>query len=107
LLAFNARFQDESITDALAFLPVPLLLWAAVRFGPRGITSALALITILAVPAVANALGPFANQSGPAPSTLGKVFILQMFLLVIGVPLLFLAALIEERGRTEEALQTS
>jgi PAS domain S-box-containing protein len=107
LLAFNSRFQDDGTAHALIYLPVPLLLWAAVRFGPRGIASALALITILAIPAVANALGPFASESVPAPSTLGNVFILQMFLLVIGVPLFFLAALVEERKRTEAALQSS
>jgi PAS domain S-box-containing protein len=107
LLAYNSRFQDDGTAHALLYLPVPLLLWAAVRFGPRGIASALALITILAIPAVANALGPFASQSVPAPSTLGNVFILQMFLLVIGVPLFFLAALVEDRKQTEAALQSS
>jgi PAS domain S-box-containing protein len=107
LLAFNSRFQDDGTAHAILYLPVPLLLWAAVRFGPRGIASALALITILAIPAVANALGPFASESVPAPSTLGNVFILQIFLLVIGVPLFFLAALVEERKRAEVALQSS
>jgi PAS domain S-box-containing protein len=107
LLAFNSRFQNDGTAYTLLYLPVPLLLWASVRFGPRGIASALALITILAIPAVANALGPFASQSVPAPSTLGNVFVLQMFLLVIGVPLFFLAALVEERKQTEAALQSS
>jgi PAS domain S-box-containing protein len=107
LAAFIIRFLDPATTQALAYLPVPLLLWAAVRFGPRGITSALSLFAILAVPAVASKLGPFASHSAPAPSTLGDIFLLQIFLLVIGVPLLFLAALIEERKQTAVALQTS
>jgi PAS domain S-box-containing protein len=107
LLAFNSRFQGSPTTHALTYLPVSLLLWAAVRFGPRGIASALSLITILAVPAVANATGPFASQSLSTPSTLGNVFNLQPFLLVIGVPLLFLAALVEERTRAETAQQAS
>ncbi len=107
LLAFNSHFQGSFTTHALTYLPVPLLLWAAVRFGPRGIASALSLITILAVPAVANAVGPFATESLFAPPTLGNVFNLQLFLLVIGVPLLFLAALVEERTQAETALQAS
>jgi PAS domain S-box-containing protein len=107
LLAFIIRFQDPGTTQALAYLPVPLLLWAAVRFGPRGIASALSLTAILAVPAVASDLGPFASQSEPPLSTLGNVFVLQLFLLVIGVPLLFLAALIEERKQTAAALEAS
>ncbi|PWT73407.1 MAG: hypothetical protein C5B60_08200 [Chloroflexi bacterium] len=107
LMAFVIRLQSPATTQALTYLPVPLLLWAAVRFGPRGITSALSLTAILAVPAVASQMGPFASQSTPAPSTLGNVFILQTFLLVIGVPLLFLAALIEERKQTAAALEAS
>ena len=106
-LAFIVRVQGPGMTQALAYLPVPLLLWAAVRFGPRGIASALSLTAILAVPAVASEMGPFASQSVPALSTLGNVFILQLFLLVIGVPLLFLAALVEERQETAAALESS
>ena len=107
LTAFNVRFQGPGMTQALAYLPMPLLLWAAVRFGPRGISTALSLTAILAVPAVASRLGPFAAQSAPPLSTLGSVFILQLFLLVIGVPLVFLAALVEERKQTAAALETS
>jgi PAS domain S-box-containing protein len=106
-LAFIVRIPDPASTQALAYLPVPLLIWAAVRFGPRGITTALSLTAILAVPAVASKMGPFGSQSAPPVSTLGNVFTLQMFLLVIGVPLLFLAALIEERKHTAAALETS
>jgi PAS domain S-box-containing protein len=107
LMAFVVHFQDPGTTQALAYLPVPLLLWAAVRFGARGITSALSLTAIPAVPAVASQMGPFASQSTPALSTLGNVFMLQIFLLVIGVPLLFLAAQIEERRQTAAALEAS
>jgi PAS domain S-box-containing protein len=105
--AFIVRFQGPGTTRALAYLPVPLLLWAAVRFGPRGITSALSLTAILAVPAVASELGPFASRAVPDLSTLGNVFMLQVFLLVIGVPLLFLAALVDERKLTALALESS
>src|SRR5262249_34677151 len=52
-LVFGQRVQDPDSADALLYLPVPLLVWAAVRFGPRGLTSALSLITVLAIAALA------------------------------------------------------
>lgn len=105
--AFDTRFFTGGIGDAAIYLPVPLLLWAAVRFGPRGLVSALSLIVALTIPSVANAFGPFASVSIPAPSVLDQVFQLQLFLLVIGVPLFFLAALIQERQQADVFLQAS
>jgi PAS domain S-box-containing protein len=107
LVVFNTRVLYQDTADVLIYLPVPLLLWAAIRFGPRGIASALSLLAILAVPAVANALGPFASHSSPSDAILTNVFTLQVFLLVIGVPLLFLATLYRERERAETVLETS
>jgi PAS domain S-box-containing protein len=107
IIVFDTRIQGPTTSPALIYLPVPLLLWAAVRFGPRGSASALSLITVLAIPGVANAMGPFASQSPPAQSTLGNVFTLQLFLLVIGVPLFFLAVLVQERKQIEGALADS
>src|SRR5262249_51784328 len=77
---------------AVIFLPVPLLLWAAVRFGPQGIATSLSLVAVFVVIGVASGNGPFAGQSTPA-----NVLTVQLFLAVIGIPLLFLAALVQER----------
>lgn len=107
MVAFDTRFFAGGIAGAAIYLPVPLLLWAAVRFGPRGLVSGLSLIVVLAIPSVANALGPFASDSTPTPSVLDEVFQLQLFLLVIGVPLFLLAALTQERQQTELSLQAS
>ncbi|HEU5437766.1 MAG TPA: PAS domain S-box protein [Ktedonobacterales bacterium] len=98
---------EPGYARALIYLPVPLLLWAAVRFGPRGITSALSLILVLAIPAVADAMGPFASRSIPAVATQANIFTLQLFLLVIGVSLLFLAAVVQDHARAEAALRAS
>ena len=47
--------------------PVPWLVWAAVRFGPRGLMSALSLTTVLAIAGVVDGLGPFvARRTSPA-----------------------------------------
>jgi PAS domain S-box-containing protein len=107
VVAFDTRIFAGDIAGAAIYLPVPLLLWAAVRFGPRGVVSALSLVVVLGIPAVASALGPFASVSVPAPSLLDHIFQLQVYLLVIGMPLFFLAALIQERKQTEASLQAS
>jgi signal transduction histidine kinase/integral membrane sensor domain MASE1 len=82
----------------LAFL-LPLLLWAAVRFGPGGANLGLLLTVLVAIWAVTHGYGPFgdlpARESIPA---------LQVLLSVMAIPLMCLAALIEERQRAEQAL---
>lgn len=83
----------------LAFL-LPFLLWAAVRFGPRGASLSLLTTSLVAIWAGTHGRGLFtaltAAESVPA---------LQIFLSVVAIPLLCLAALIEERRRAEEALE--
>jgi PAS domain S-box-containing protein len=87
---------------ALILVPVPLLLWAAVRFGPRGLASALALLTVAGIIGVVYGRGPFDGLS----ISVG-VLTVQLFLAAIGVPLLFLAALVQERNQADAALQAS
>ena len=76
-------------------LLLPFLLWATVRFGPGGASLSL-LGTILV------AIGTLMHGQ-PAP-TRDEVIGLQILLSVLGIPLLCLAALIEERRRAQEAL---
>ena len=71
--------SKPSHVPALMYTPLPLLLWAAVRFGPLGLASALLLTTTLAIPGVVNGLGPFVDTS-----TTAGIFQLQLFLLGIG-----------------------
>jgi PAS domain S-box-containing protein len=99
---FGTHVEDPDVAPALLYLPVPLLLWAALRFGPHGIAAALTLITVFAIAGVASGLGPFLTQS-----TQANVLTLQLFLFVIGVPLFFLAALVRERQQAEEGLERS
>jgi signal transduction histidine kinase/integral membrane sensor domain MASE1 len=101
-LVFGAKVDDPDRARALLYLPVPLLLWAAVRFGPRGLMTALSLVTVLAVASAAQNLGPFIGSSPSA-----NLFTLQLFLLGIGVPLFCLAALVRERQQAQERLQQS
>jgi signal transduction histidine kinase len=101
-LVFGTRSQGPDTAPALLYLPAPLLVWAAVRFGPRGLMWALSLTTVLAIAGVVNGHGPFVEQPRPA-----SIFNLQLFLLGIGVPLFCLAALVQERQRAQARLEQS
>jgi signal transduction histidine kinase len=82
----------------LGFL-LPILLWAAVRFGPAGVSLVLVEIAVFANWGSLNSRGPFQGLAPPE-----RVLALQLGLSVIAVPILCLAALIEERWRTEGEL---
>src|SRR4051812_24327490 len=79
-LVFASGIHDLDPSDAWLYLPVPLLVWAAVRFGPRGLMSGLALLTVLGIAGMANGRGPAVGGS-----TVGNVLALQIFLLGIGI----------------------
>jgi PAS domain S-box-containing protein len=86
--------------SALLYLPLPFLLWTAVRFGSRGATAAICTVGFLAIWSAGHGYGPFSTRS-PEENALS----IQMFLIVMSVPLLFLASVIEERGKTEATLR--
>lgn len=92
--------QAGSNTPALLYAPVPFLLWAAVRFGPKGINISLALVAFLAIWNAIHARGPFIAFS-PEENALS----IQLFLTLISMPLMFLAAVIQELGRAQEKAQ--
>jgi len=80
--------------SALLYLPLPLLIWAAVRFGSRGASAAICVLTFLAIWSAGHGYGPFSTRSAEE-----NALSIQMFLIVMSVPLLLLAAVIEERGK--------
>ena len=97
---FGVEAPNADYAPALLYLPVPLLVWAAVRFGPRGLLTALTALTIVAVATSANGLGPFEGRSTGA-----NVFTLQLYLLGVGIPLLLLAVLTREDAALQSPLQ--
>ncbi|HEY7698028.1 MAG TPA: ATP-binding protein, partial [Vicinamibacteria bacterium] len=84
---------------SLSFL-LPLLLWSAVRFGVAGASLSLLSTVVLASWAATQGFHPLGNL----PASTG-VFAMQVFLLVIGIPLTCIAALVEEKRRVERALR--
>jgi PAS domain S-box-containing protein len=97
-LLFNWLSPDRDV--ALLYAPLPLLLWAAIRFGTRGATAAIATIGFLAIWGTTHGHGPFVEY----PARESALYV-QIFLSFIALPLLFLAALTEERNETEQTLR--
>jgi len=85
--------------EALTFLCVPPLIWAAFRFGQKGTATAIALLTVLATWGTVRGVGPFAH--GPPNESL---LLLQAFLGTMAVMSLLIAAVVAERKRDEAAL---
>jgi two-component system, LuxR family, sensor kinase FixL len=102
LVVFVRQEPGVETRGVLLYLPLPFLLWAAVRFGVAGASASLLAFTLISVWGTAHGAGPFASHS-PLENALS----LQIFLLVICIPQLCLAAALEERGQAEEALRSS
>ena len=86
----------------MSFLALPALTWAALRFGPRGGTLAIAIGAALTVWATTHYIGPFAFRSVSR-----SVFDTQVYLVVSAVATLCVAALARERERLAEGLRAS
>jgi two-component system sensor histidine kinase UhpB len=92
------QVAEPNKTPALLYLPLPFLLWAAIRFGPRGSSVVLLFVSIFEIWLAIHGQGPFAGQSAQ-----WNAFSVQLFLILASMPILFLAALIKERERAQQA----
>jgi signal transduction histidine kinase len=86
-------------TQSGLVLLIPLLLWAATRFGAAGASWALLSTALIAFLAATSR-----EATGSAVDAARDVRVLQSFLLVAGIPLFALGALMEERRSIEKAL---
>ncbi|MCH9649442.1 MAG: MASE1 domain-containing protein [Deltaproteobacteria bacterium] len=89
----------------VAFLMIPLMLWAALRFGVFGCSVAGLLVSSLAVWFTSQGSGPFASMA--ATSIDQRILLMQVFLVVSIVLPLLLAVVVSERDQAERALRAS
>jgi PAS domain S-box-containing protein len=80
----------------------PLVVWAALRFGPRGAAAATLVVSLIAIGFTVQHVGPFVNST-----PVNNLFRIQTFIGVLAITALILAAVIAERRTTEAALQRS
>src|SRR5947208_10760517 len=102
VLVFSWQDAGPGTAPALVYLPLPFLLWATVRFGPAGASTSLLVVVLVSIWAATQGRGPFISRS-PAENVLS----LQIFLIAVSLPLIFLAVLVEERRGKEAALRDS
>src|SRR5207249_2760928 len=97
-VSFAVLYRLGSGADsAFLYLLLPFLLWAAVQFGSCGASTALGIVTFSAIWSATHGHGPFVGGSAEQ-----NALAVQVFLIVLSVPLIFLAAVIEEHANVEE-----
>jgi signal transduction histidine kinase len=78
----------------LTYMVFPALIWAALRFGPRGATLAVAVAAGMAVGVTANDMGAFVQHS-----ITDRALSTQLYIAVAALTTLCLAAVVTERRR--------
>ena len=99
LLVFSPKSAVGGI-PACIFAPVPLLLWAAVRFGPGGVSASMLVVALMSTWNAMPGHGPFGDLS-----IADHVLSLHLLLMVFALPLMLMSALIAERSSSEQALR--
>lgn len=102
VFAFNMSPAGPQSSPDLLYAPVPLLVWAALRFGLGGVSASMLIITVQTIWGIMHGRGPFLNQTPPE-----NALALQMFLLMVATPLMLLSVTIGDERRSKEALRVS
>jgi PAS domain S-box-containing protein len=99
---FSWMQASTGMIPALLYAPLPFLLWATVRCGLRGTTTAIFVLAILAIWGATHGRGPF-----PVSSEEFIAVSVQAFLLGIGITLNLLAISLAERKAVIAALKSN
>ena len=93
---------EQGANYPLVFVPIPWLVWAAFRFGPREAATAAVLTSAIAVWDTVHGVGPFVGETANE-----SLLLLQAFVSVVTVTILTMAALVAERRDAEARLRTA
>jgi diguanylate cyclase (GGDEF)-like protein len=100
LAVFGGVFPTQAKNYPLEFLTIPLLLWAAFRFGARETATAILMISVVAIDGTLRGVGPFARATRNE-----SLLLLQAFIGIIAVTKLIVASVVAERRRMEGHLR--
>jgi signal transduction histidine kinase len=96
-VVFLGLLHPEQPSYPLTYLVSPPLVWAALRFGPRGASAASAAFASLAVIGIIRGVSPFSSGSLSE-----RLFLLQGFMGITAATTLILAAVMAERHALEQ-----
>jgi PAS domain S-box-containing protein len=99
---FAAGTVEIGFMPALLYSPLPLILWAATRFGEKGASGAVLVVTVVLLWLALNRSSLFV-----AGDPERNVLALQIFLIGLAIPVLLLGATIDEVRRAEAATRES
>jgi signal transduction histidine kinase len=99
VFVFRSELALRTNIPSLIYLPLPLLLWAAMRFGSAGLSASLLTISVVSIHSVMHGRGPFISAS-----VAESVLSMQVFLCMIGAPLLVLAVVATEWQHAVQSL---
>jgi signal transduction histidine kinase len=103
LLVFGYfSFVSPSTIVAPVLTIVPVLLWAALRFGTTGVSSLTIVVAFLSIWGAVHGRGAFVS-----PGSSHNVPSIQVFLLFVAAPFMVLAVVVEERKRVQQALASA
>lgn len=101
-VAFGYISEHSQFSLLHVYLTFPFLLWAALRFGVRGVSSALIVLAAIVVHFAAGGRELILSADS---SHLNHVIGVQLYLAVMAVPALVLAAVVYEREQAHEAMR--
>jgi signal transduction histidine kinase/integral membrane sensor domain MASE1/CheY-like chemotaxis protein len=99
---YTNLLPSSATTRPWGHVTIPLLLWAAFRFGPRGVATAIALLSAIAIWGTINGYGGFAIYG----KNEGLLF-LQAYIANLAITTFSLAAIVTERKVAERRLSGS
>src|SRR5262245_66515917 len=98
LLAALIGLIEVPSQQDVPYIVLPILIWAALRFGPWGAATTVAITSTLTVWNTAQGSGPFVR-----PSITHSLLASQLFVAVAALPSLVLAAVTAERTASDRA----
>jgi PAS domain S-box-containing protein len=102
LVVFHPLGAKPGFMESLwPYVPWPLLLWAALRFGTRGASAALLIVSTITILSVVRTRQPFLEADER------NIRSIQMFFVVMSLTLMPLASLLRERERAFRDLRVS
>lgn len=100
-MAFRGLLEGKGFGFLFADLTFPFLIWAALRFGIRGVTTSSFILAALGIRCTLAGYGTLLFTS---QSRVDEVLQLQIYLAVISISILILAATVSERQKTKNKL---